>query len=100
MCYRLDEDHQPIPVDVKDPEFLTLMEDAEKRRVGFDVVGDYHVSTVFLGFDHRFSLGGPPLLFETMIFPKDSELDLHCERYETWDEAVAGHEMEIGRAHV
>lgn len=26
------------------------------------------VSTVFLGVDHSFGLGGPPILWETMIF--------------------------------
>jgi hypothetical protein len=47
------------------------------------------VSTVFLGIDHQFEEGGPPLLFETMVFggPHDQEQ----ERYSTWEEAEAGH---------
>lgn len=47
------------------------------------------VSTVFLGLDHSFGIGGPPILFETMIFggPHDG----YQERCSTWDEAEAQH---------
>ena len=49
------------------------------------------VSTVFLGIDYRFG-SGPPLLFETMVFPsKDNLSDERCERYSTKAEAEAGH---------
>jgi hypothetical protein len=64
---------------------------AKAHRQGFEV------STVFLGLDHRWG-DGPPLLFETMIFqawltpggPRQPG-ELYCERYSTWDEALAGH---------
>ena len=46
------------------------------------------VSTVFLGLDHSFG-GGPPLLFETMIF--DGGEEEHCVRYSTWQQAEEGH---------
>ena len=51
------------------------------------------VSTVFLGLDHSFSEEGLPILFETMIFPgKDKPLrEEYCDRYATYDEALAGH---------
>jgi hypothetical protein len=50
------------------------------------------VSTVWLGMDHRFLDDGPPLIFETMVFPADGSLDeLECERYSTEEEARAGH---------
>jgi len=64
------------------------LEPIEARRVGNTQIGVVSVSTVFLGVDHQF-WGGPPLLFETMIFggPQDE----FCERYSTWDEAEAGH---------
>ncbi len=29
---------------------------------------DYWVSTMFLGLDHQWKKGGPPLIFETMVF--------------------------------
>jgi len=48
------------------------------------------VSTVFLGIDHAFG-SGPPLLFETMIF--GGKYDEYQERYSTWAQAEAGHEV-------
>lgn len=60
---------------------------------GSHIVGRYErdgvtVSTVFLGLDHAFG-GGPPLLFETMVFggPDDGAQ----WRFATWDEAEAHH---------
>lgn len=57
--------------------------------------GDYIVSTVFLGLDHGF--GDTPLWFETMIYKDENKghfLD-YQERYETYEEAVKGHEQAI-----
>ena len=51
------------------------------------------VSTVFLGLDHRFVGGGPPLLFETMVF--GGKHDGAQWRYSTWDEAIAGHDAAV-----
>ena len=77
----------PVPTD-DIRAFSRMFEDAGSRRVARDQVGALDVSTVFLGTDHAFGCG-PPLLFETMVFgvPDDEP----CERYSTWDEAVAGH---------
>lgn len=58
------------------------------RRVGDDMIGDVRVSTVFLGFDHAY-LGGPPLLFETMIFGGSE--DGYQDRCSTWEQAEAQH---------
>lgn len=60
------------------------------RIVKQEQIGDYWVSTVFLGLDHNWSFQGPPIVFETMIFI-DGSADA-AERYSTWDEAAAGHE--------
>ena len=46
------------------------------------------VSTVFLGIDHSW-LGGPPILFETMIF--GGQFDEVQKRYCTMEEAIDGH---------
>jgi len=59
------------------------------------MVGPFLVSTVFLGIDHNWG-GGPPLIFETMIFNQgpESERPWHeeyQERYSTWEQAEAGH---------
>lgn len=69
-----------------------------------DIVGDWLVSTVWLGLDHNF-YGGPPLIYETMIFPrprwwswrrlqgKHPFHDEYCERYATREQAYARHEL-------
>lgn len=62
------------------------------RRVAEDYVSDVHISTVFLGLNHRWG-DGPPLLFETMIF--GGKHDEYQERYTTWDEAVEGHKKAV-----
>ncbi len=52
---------------------------------------DVLVSTVWLGWDHSMGMGGPPLIFETMVFglPK---WDGYTDRYSTEAEAIEGHE--------
>lgn len=59
------------------------------KRVDLTTIDDSHISTVFLGIDHRFGDGGPPILFETMIF--GGKFDEYQERCSTWDEAVNMH---------
>jgi hypothetical protein len=50
------------------------------------------VSTVWIGIDHAFN-NGPPMIFETMVFPSKERLgeDLDMERYATEAEAIDGH---------
>lgn len=65
-----------------------------RRIVAKDEVHGKIVSTVFLGLDHQFGPGGPPLLFETMIFPSVTDYsEEYMERYSTWDEAAAKHKL-------
>lgn len=61
------------------------------RRVAEDTIGEYWVSTVFLGLDHRFDDEGPPLIFETMIKHKIDGWMNYQNRYATWEEALKGH---------
>ena len=89
----------------------TLMEwarwfETADRHVAQDTIGDYWVSTVFLGLDHNYG-SGPPILFETMVFdrghPKTVTLvdgrtrtyapavDGYFGRYRTYEEAEKGH---------
>ena len=61
----------------------------EHRHVALLEEAGVRVSTVFLGIDHGFGDGSPPILFETMIF--GGEHDDYQMRYSTWEEAEAGH---------
>jgi hypothetical protein len=78
---------------------LTLMEWAsmfetrgdQKRVAETTLPNGRWVSTVWLGLDHSFG-GGPPLIFETMVFPSQGDMgDLDGDRYSTEAEALAGH---------
>ena len=89
----------PVPIDDV-LEWGQWFEDAD-RRVARDEIGDYTVSTVFLGLDH--SMGGAePQLFETMVF-KGTE-STWCEsglsearRCATWDQALEQHATMVDR---
>lgn len=53
----------------------------------------YFVSTVDLGLNHNFNLSGPPLYYETMIFPENETFDVYyCNRYSEREEALKSHE--------
>lgn len=87
--YILDKDRKPMRAS---PGEWSKFMGGGISRVALDeiMVGDesVRVSTVFLGADHNF-LGGPPLLFETMVFRDGPE---EQERYCTWEEALIGHQ--------
>lgn len=58
-----------------------------------EIAGEkYLVSTVDLGLDHQYVDGGPPLYYETMIFPNGDMGELFLERYTTEQQAIDGHE--------
>lgn len=80
----------------------------DKKRVAYDEVGDYFISTVFLGLDYSFGVGTDPVLFETMVFEKKltkeevlgKQMAFHKDveignvggnRYHTKEEALLGH---------
>lgn len=67
----------------------------ENRRVARTEITDkVLVSTAFLVINHNFG-DGPPVLFETMVF--GGPLDQECERYNTEEEALAGHQRIVSR---
>jgi hypothetical protein len=74
-------------------EWAKAFEDKDNNRIGLDyLTKEVCVSTVFLGLDHNFGGGGPPLLFETMVFSEDERVkDQACWRYATMAKAVEGH---------
>lgn len=87
-CFILNEDHSVIKV--------TGMEwsrwfngNTNKRIVCRSEINGQRVSTVFLGLDHSYVDGGPPMIFETMYMGGGD--DDYMRRYSTWDQAVLGH---------
>jgi hypothetical protein len=48
------------------------------------------VSTVYLGLDHSF-MGGPPMIFESMVFGPGASNDWDMRRYSTEEQAIKGH---------
>lgn len=89
--------HTPVPI--RDPlEWGEWFERADRRidwteihTAGADRIT---ISTVFIGLG--FSLdGGPPLLFETMVF--GGRADNWRWSYATWDAAAAGHKIIVER---
>lgn len=79
---------------VEEPDLLTWARWFESsmraRIVGRTQVGTYAISTVFLGLDHNWG-GGPPILFETMVYGSDGEDRDIVQRYHTYSDASAGH---------
>lgn len=80
-CY--DKDGQEIGF----ARWAELMGDEDYRTVASDEVPGLIVSTVWIGLDHSFG-GGPPVIFETMTFGLDDDLQ---HRYATIDDARVGH---------
>lgn len=89
--------HEPVPVK-RAGEWGEWFETAGSARVVKETQTEdgFLVSTVFMGIDYSFGRGGPPLLFETMLFlpqpPKGSGLSVAQRRCSTWLEAEALHE--------
>ena len=92
--YVLDDENNPVPVDLLTGAagLQNTHRHVDKTAVRFPCAD---ISTVFLGLDHGWS-GGPPVVFETMIFggPEDQ----FQERYCTWAEAESGHKRAVWRA--
>lgn len=84
--YILDDTGEPAPCS----DLLTWARWMEtgQRQIALDALDTVDVSTVFLGLDHALR-GGPPILFETMVF--DGEHDGDQWRYHTRAEAEDGH---------
>lgn len=77
-------------------EWATAIEDPRYRFLASHHVGNLWVSTVWMGIDmHAWVDGGPPIIFETIIFevPRgdDGWSMLEMRRYATEKEAMVGH---------
>ncbi len=77
-------------------QWVAAFENIESRKIGNYNGRFVHVSTVWLGLDHSFGFGGPPVIFESMAFPKHHLFGGRCGeldqvRYCTLAQAKAGH---------
>lgn len=85
--YYILKDRKAVPV-ASVEEWARAFETMD-RHVANDMIGGARISTVFLGLDHSHGMGGPPLLFETMIF--GGAHNGYQTRCSTWEEAEAQH---------
>ena len=76
MYYKLDKDNKPVE--------CSIQESQVGHHISMNRFGNIYVSTVFLGIEHYSGM------FETMIFD-DPKLNNYQERYETFKEAIEGH---------
>ena len=89
--YIMDENHNVIP----EPDIRKWGEWMEKNHFNRQIKREellpgVVVSTVFLGMDHSFPAGKPPILFESMVFGGDA--DQYQRRCSTYEEALQMHE--------
>lgn len=66
----------------------------DERVVGKDTVGEYAISTVFLGCAHPPFTTADPAVFETAIF-RPANMVRIVARYRTWDDAAEGHALAV-----
>jgi len=93
-----DRDGQPITME----RWARLHANMDYQRVAEDYVPDesgLRVSTIWLGLNHNFAPGEPPLaIFETRIFAarhSAGEAGDYLERYATVEAARAGHDRAV-----
>jgi hypothetical protein len=73
--------------------FTELKGDLEYLRLGREEIGDWCVSTVWLGSDHRRDGDPAPVIFETALF-KGDHVHIIC-RYHTKEQALTGHQVYV-----
>lgn len=82
-------------IPIQEPDLIRwakwMGENKALKRVARTTTEKADISTVFLGLDHQWGIG-PPLLFETMVFSDDPEIDQSIIRYSTYEEAEKGHQ--------
>ena len=84
----------PIPCEDLFTWARWIEEHREERIVKQEYVGDFWISTCFLGLDYNWIFDGPPILFETMVFKgkgRDIPSDAPMIRTATWELALEAH---------
>lgn len=92
MNYLLDKENVPY---VEEDIIKWANKHHMQRRIKFDENETYKISTIFLGIDHNYEEFGDPILFETMIFFEGDWQDETQKRYETYEQAIEGHEQAL-----
>lgn len=87
MYWILDDEGKPKPVD--DVMIWARWFEKGNRILKRTQVGTGFISTVFLGIDHAWG-GGPPVLWETMIFDVPG-VDQYQHRYRSKEDALKDH---------
>lgn len=101
--YKLDENKRPVPCSREEAwgdQPTTQMADTSTEH--------FRISTIFLCLDHNYSMDGPPICFETMVFDKQGHTakfpdgfefvaheDFGQWRYATYEDAMAGHQQAV-----
>ena len=90
-------DRQGRPMSTE--EWNRRFTDRDYQVVAQHWIRGWKVSTIWLGLDHNFTRNGPPVIFETMVFPPGDDDDVrgerYMDRYSTEEAAHAGHDRAI-----
>lgn len=74
-----------------------LHRDSGYMRIAEDTIGEYWVSTVWVGMNMAYMMADPPLIFETMVFGEDGDKWSGEQwRWSTSEEAKSGHKWVVG----
>lgn len=93
--YNLNENKEAVPCSLEEWGALYDLDSGiDKRRVAWNEIEGYEISTVFLGLDHGYGFTKNPLIFETMIFGKGRG-DGYQTRCSTWNEAKIMHKTAL-----
>lgn len=87
-----DKDGRNITLD----QYCDLLEsDPKYIFVKQEQVGEFFVSTVWLGVNHNFIDDSLPLIFETIIFKGEERSTTEIWRYATIEEAIENHDAAV-----
>jgi hypothetical protein len=77
---------------IDDDEWSRLFNDSDYKIVKQQNIHGNKVSTVWLGTDYAFGMGGAIIIFETLVFG-DGMWDDYSQRWSTEEEALTGHSV-------
>jgi hypothetical protein len=96
ITFTLDQSGNPQP-EPDTEKWLEWFMFADKKVALDELPNGYRVSTAFLGVDHNILGTGAPLLWETLIVD-EREHKVMQERYTSYEQAVAGHRINLNLA--